>query len=89
MTDADDDYEGSDDLAERLGGIDDAAADRRAEALRAGLEDYALDEEDRLLLEGGELGDLEAGGGAGLLAPLVGGVRTERGVEPNRISPPF
>ena len=39
MTDADDEYEvAPDDLAERLGAIDETAAERRAEALRQGLE---------------------------------------------------
>lgn len=38
-------------LAERLANLDEAAAAKRAAALRAGLEDYDLDEEDRQLLE--------------------------------------
>jgi GTP-binding protein len=70
MTDADDDYEGTpDDLEERLGAIDEDAAERRAEALRQGLEDYALEDEDRLLLEGGEFEGGE--GGAGVALPVL------------------
>ncbi|MFW0183115.1 ribosome biogenesis GTPase Der [Rothia sp. CCM 9417] len=51
-----DDYEvkflagGTDDVSDRLAEIDDETANQRAEALLAGLEDYALDEEDRELL---------------------------------------
>ncbi|QRZ60984.1 ribosome biogenesis GTPase Der [Rothia sp. ZJ932] len=42
---------GDDDVTERLAEIDEETANQRAEALRAGLEDYELDEEDRLLLK--------------------------------------
>lgn len=41
----------ADDLAERLAGVDDAAATQRAAALRAGLDDYELDESDLDVLE--------------------------------------
>ncbi|MCP2637207.1 ribosome biogenesis GTPase Der [Microbacterium sp. HD4P20] len=52
-TDTDDTYEGGEDrLAENLAAIDDELADQRAAALRVGLEDYDLDEEDATLLEG-------------------------------------
>jgi len=55
---ADDEYEsGPDRLAERLAGIDENAAERRAEALRAGLADYELEDEDAALLAGVELGE--------------------------------
>lgn len=43
---------GDDQLAENLAALDDDLADQRAAALRAGLEDYDLDEEDAELLEG-------------------------------------
>ena len=52
-----DDYEkkflggGDDDLTERLAEIDEETAEQRAEALREGLEDYELDEEDQELLD--------------------------------------
>ncbi|QHC62372.1 ribosome biogenesis GTPase Der [Rathayibacter festucae] len=42
---------GDDDLFERLGDLDEQLASSRAQALRSGLEDYDLDEEDRDLLE--------------------------------------
>ena len=49
----DDEFEaGPDHLEEALAGIDDELADRRAEALRQGLEDYDLDDEDAELLAG-------------------------------------
>ncbi|PZF59399.1 ribosome biogenesis GTPase Der [Curtobacterium sp. MCBD17_013] len=44
-------------LGERLDQLDDADAEQRANALRAGLEDYDLDEEDIELLDGAELGE--------------------------------
>ena len=51
--DTDDTYEGGEDhLAENLAAIDDELADQRAAALRVGLEDYDLDEDDAELLEG-------------------------------------
>lgn len=43
---------GEDHLAENLAAVDDELADQRAAALRAGLEDYDLDDEDAQLLEG-------------------------------------
>lgn len=46
-------YEGGDDnLAENLAALDDDLVEQRAVSLRAGLEDYELDEEDAVLLEG-------------------------------------
>ncbi|PBB07693.1 ribosome biogenesis GTPase Der [Kocuria sp. WRN011] len=42
---------GQEDISERLAAIDDEEAERRAEALRAGLSDYELDEEDAALLD--------------------------------------
>ncbi|WP_022883086.1 ribosome biogenesis GTPase Der [Gryllotalpicola ginsengisoli] len=42
---------GSDDLAERLADVDEVAAERRSAALRSGLEEYDLDDEDRAVLE--------------------------------------
>ncbi len=53
-----DDFPEYDDaLGERLAGLDDAEAEQRANALRAGLEDYELDEEDVALLDAGQLGE--------------------------------
>jgi len=55
---AEDEYEGGpDQLAEKLAGIDDALAEQRAQALRAGLEDYDLDADDAELLSGLTAGD--------------------------------
>lgn len=46
-------YDGGEDhLAENLAAIDEELAEKRAAALRVGLEDYELDEEDAELLEG-------------------------------------
>ncbi|MEX5274971.1 ribosome biogenesis GTPase Der [Kocuria sp. CPCC 205235] len=42
---------GQEDISERLAAIDDDEAERRAEALRTGLSDYELDEEDAALLD--------------------------------------
>lgn len=54
---SDDDFpEYDDSLGERLAGIDDAEADQRASALRVGLDEYDLDDEDLALLEAGKLG---------------------------------
>ncbi|GAA4186814.1 ribosome biogenesis GTPase Der [Gryllotalpicola kribbensis] len=49
--DFDDAAVGSDDLAEKLAALDDAAAERRTAALRGGLDEYALDDEDLAVLE--------------------------------------
>src|SRR6478736_9919643 len=46
-----------DDLAERLADVDDELAEQRAAALRSGLEDYELDDEDLGLLELSEEGE--------------------------------
>lgn len=69
MTDSDDDYEGDDDLAERLDAVDETAAEQRAAALRAGLEEYALEDEDRLLLESDD--DEDGGSGASAALPVL------------------
>ena len=54
----DDDFEpGPDNLEETLAGVDDELADQRAEALRASLADYELDDEDAALLAGVQLGE--------------------------------
>lgn len=54
----DDEYEGKpDQLAERLAEVDEELAERRAAALRQGLEDYDLDEEDAELLAGIQRGE--------------------------------
>ncbi|MEW1979807.1 ribosome biogenesis GTPase Der [Citricoccus sp. NPDC079358] len=50
---------GSDQIEEKLAALSDEEAHQRAEALRAGLEDYDLDEEDTALLRGWEDGDPE------------------------------
>ena len=47
---------GTDQVAENLAALDDDEAELRAASLRAGLEDYELDEEDAALLSG-EYGD--------------------------------
>jgi GTPase len=44
-------------IAERLAALDDDAAEQRAAALRRGLDDFDLDDEDLELLEAAELGD--------------------------------
>ncbi len=50
---AEDEYEGGPDrLAEKLAELDETLADQRAEALRASLEDYELDDADAQLLSG-------------------------------------
>ena len=49
--DFDDAAVGGDDLAEKLAALDDAAAERRTAALRGGLDDYELDDEDLAVLE--------------------------------------
>ncbi len=56
-TDHDDFPEYDDSLGERLAGLDEAEADQRAEALRVGLDEYELDEEDVALLESGQIGE--------------------------------
>jgi GTP-binding protein len=43
-------------VAERIAAMDESDAERRANALRAGLEDYELDEEDVAILEGADEG---------------------------------
>jgi len=51
MTESDEFPDLSDDLAERLAGLDDDIAVQRANALRAGLDEYELDESDLEVLE--------------------------------------
>ena len=54
---AEEEYEGGPDhLAEKMDELDEQLAEQRAEALRAGLADYDLDEDDAALLA--ELGAL-------------------------------
>src|SRR6476620_1342602 len=54
----DEEYEGGPDhLAERLADLDEGLAEQRAEALRASLSDYELDDEDAALLAGVTLGE--------------------------------
>ncbi|MBN9212939.1 ribosome biogenesis GTPase Der [Microbacterium sp. NPDC016588] len=49
----DDEYEGGpDQLAEKMAELDEVLAEQRAQALRAGLEDFDLDEDDAALLAG-------------------------------------
>nr|BFF11029.1 hypothetical protein GCM10025699_23320 [Microbacterium flavescens] len=56
--DAEEEYEGGEDrLAENLADLDEELAEQRATALRAGLEDYELDDDDAALLEGLALGE--------------------------------
>ncbi|HEU4466067.1 MAG TPA: ribosome biogenesis GTPase Der [Agromyces sp.] len=58
MTDRDDEFDATDDdLAERLAGVDEDLAEQRAAALRSGLDDFELDEEDLELLELSEEGE--------------------------------
>ncbi|MBN9606700.1 MAG: ribosome biogenesis GTPase Der [Actinomycetales bacterium] len=54
--DLDDDFGADPGLADRLAAIDDDTAERRAASLRAGLDDFELDDEDLALLEGSEAG---------------------------------
>ncbi|MWB99895.1 ribosome biogenesis GTPase Der [Agromyces seonyuensis] len=55
---SDSEYEGhDDDLVERLAAVDEDLAEARARALRSGLDDYELDEEDFDLLQGVDAGD--------------------------------
>lgn len=55
---ADEEYDaGPDDLEATLADMDDELADQRATALRASLEDYDLDDEDSVLLEGVDGGE--------------------------------
>ncbi len=55
-----DEYEGGpDQLAEKMQNLDEALAEQRAEALRAGLADFDLDEDDAELLAGLASGDGE------------------------------
>ncbi len=56
-------------LAEHLSAIDDELAEQRAATLRASLEDYGLDDEDRLLLEA--TGELEQRVAAGVAPPVL------------------
>ncbi|MET2012899.1 ribosome biogenesis GTPase Der [Microbacterium chocolatum] len=57
--DVPDDAGTSDALAQHMAGLDDDLAEQRAAALRAGLDDYALEAEDAELLEGVLSGDGE------------------------------
>ncbi len=55
---AEDEFEGGPDhLAEKLADLDETLAEQRAEALRASLSDYELDDEDAALLAGVTLGE--------------------------------
>ncbi len=53
---------GPDEVGQRLAETDEATADRRAATLRASLGDYDLEDEDRLLLEAGDVEDVLTGG---------------------------
>jgi GTP-binding protein len=54
--DAEDDWRDDPELAGRLEAIPDDLAEQRAASLRAGLEEYVLEDEDREILEAAEAG---------------------------------
>ena len=64
MTEIDHEFDDSDiapdpELAERLAELDEAESEKRASALRAGLDDYELEDDDQVLLSGWEEGSGE------------------------------
>ena len=77
---------GPDEVAEHLAALDDAAAERRAATLRAGLAEYELADEDVALLEGGEAEAEAVGAGAALpVLAIVGRPNVGKSALVNRV----